>query len=67
MKPFHAWIESMANSIEDASIIVKDEHGNLILPTAKSEPKINIYDDLYEGWQGRMDSPDQSYYDYDDN
>ncbi len=65
MKPFHAWIADMENSIVDGSIIVKDEHGNIVQPVP--EPKITIYDDLYEGWQGRMDSPDQSYYDYDDD
>lgn len=59
MKPFHSWVESMANSIEDASIIVKDAHGNIILPPI---PKDRIYDDIYEKWSERQDPP---YYDAD--
>ncbi len=60
MKPFHAWVADMENSIVDASIIVKDAHGNIVLPTPKDE----IYSDFYEKWVDRMEEP---YYDYDDN
>lgn len=30
MKPFHEWVSDMANSIEDASEIIKDEKGNIV-------------------------------------
>ncbi len=65
MKSFQSWVGDMANSIEDASTIVKDEFGN-VLPTSveRSEPKGVIYDDIYEKWAERHEAP---YYDYDDN
>lgn len=55
MRPFSQWVADMANSIEDASTIVKDEHGNVLPNTPK--PKTVIYDDMYEKWSDRMDDP----------
>lgn len=60
MKPFHAWIADMENSIVDESIVIKDEHGNIVLPVHKTFAE--KYQDLYEKWDGRMDDP---YYDDD--
>ena len=69
MKPFHSWIESMTNSIEDGSIIVKDEHGDIVEAPIIAEPEVqstysSLYpfltirdkiDDLHEKWMKRFD------------
>ena len=62
MRPFSQWVADMANSIEDASTIVKDEFGN-VLPIGPKPLEV-IYDDMYEKWAERHEGP---YYEYDDN
>lgn len=53
MKPFHQWMSDMANSIEDASVIVKDENGEIVI---KEEPMqhqtfADKYAKMYEGYE----------------
>ena len=47
MRPFHEWVSDMANSIEDASTIVKDEHGEIVLPEHKTF--VDKYEQMYAG------------------
>jgi len=74
MKPFHAWVEEMANSIEDASTIVKDANGDIVIPTPKlfADKYSEAYDgpyqqltqaELLDEWAGRFDDYDDSYFD----
>lgn len=70
MKPFHAWVEEMANSIEDASTIVKDEHGNIVVPekhtfAQKYEDRYGqlSHSELEEAWANRHEDYDDSYFD----
>ena len=49
MRPFSQWVSDMANSIEDASTIVKDENGEIVLPEHKTFA--DKYETMYDGPQ----------------
>ncbi len=74
MKPFSQWVSDMAGSIEDASTIVKDTNGYIVVPTPRlfAEKYSDVYDGPYkqltqaeiiDGWNSRYDDYDDSYFD----
>ena len=74
MKDFHTWVADMAGSIEDASTIVKDTNGDIVIPTPRlfAEKYSEAYDgpyqqltqaELLDEWNSRCDDYDDSYFD----